>query len=75
MRIFDGNKLKESREKAGLTRSDVVIEANNIGARISENSIFRHENGSSGVTYDRALIYAEILGIDTKELESERPIK
>lgn len=55
-----GKKLKELREKNGLTRKDAVDKLSNIGIDISDKTLYGYESGRNSANADMFLALCQI---------------
>lgn len=69
---FDGGKLRDIRERAGLTRSDLANRCENNGRSVSPNHLYRLEANSSKPTAPLLKVLADTLGVDIDALLTQQ---
>lgn len=69
---FDGGKLREIRERAGLTTRDLAARCKGNGHAVSQNHIWRLETGRSTTTPPVLKVLADTLGVEIDALLTPR---
>ncbi len=70
---FDGTKLRDIRERAGLTRSDLATQCEANGRGVSSNHLYRLETNNSKPTAPLLKVLADTLGVEIDALLTSQP--